>query len=59
MEDAFHCRSNGMVVGVDWFLVVRSAGWAEWLSRGEESFDSLVWRTRSAVIALKPAGSGS
>jgi hypothetical protein len=29
-------------MGIDWFWVVRSAGWAEWLSRGEESFDSLV-----------------
>jgi len=42
MEDAFHCSSNGLVVGVDWFWVVRSAGWAEWLSRGEEWFDSFV-----------------
>jgi hypothetical protein len=42
MEDAFHCSSNGMVVGVDWSWVVRSAGRAEWLSRGEEWFDSFV-----------------
>ena len=42
MEDAFHSSSNGLVVGVDWFWVVRSAGWAEWLSRGEEWFDSFV-----------------
>jgi hypothetical protein len=42
MEDGFHCRSNGMVVGVDWSWVVRSAGRAELLSRGEEWFGSFV-----------------
>jgi hypothetical protein len=49
-----------MVVGVDWFWMVRSAGWAEWLSRGEEWFDSFVSENEErAVIALKPVGSGS
>jgi hypothetical protein len=26
MEDAFHCDSDGLVMGVDWFWVVRPAG---------------------------------
>ena len=42
MEEAFHSSSNGLVVGVDWFLVERCAGWAERLSGGEEGFDSFV-----------------
>jgi hypothetical protein len=42
MEDALHRNSDGMVVGVDRFWVVRAAGWAEWLSGGEEGFDSFV-----------------
>src|SRR5438874_13328543 len=42
MEDALHCSSNGMVVGVDRFWVVRAAGWAEWLSGGEKGFDGFV-----------------
>jgi hypothetical protein len=32
MEDAFHCNSDGLVVGVDRFWVVRPAGWVEGLS---------------------------
>src|SRR5438270_1337085 len=42
MEDALHCNSHGMVVGVDRFWVVRAAGWAEWLSGGEKGFDGFV-----------------
>src|SRR3954452_1472955 len=42
MEDALHCNSDGMVVGVDRFWVVRAAGWAEWLSGGEKGFDGFV-----------------
>ena len=42
MEDAFHCNSDGVVVGVDRFWVVRPAGWAEWLSGGEKGFDGFV-----------------
>jgi len=42
MEDALHCDSDGMVVGVDRFWVVRAAGWAEWLSGGEKGFDGFV-----------------
>jgi len=42
MEDAFHCNSDGLVVGVDRFWVVRPAGWVERLSGGEEGFDSFV-----------------
>ena len=42
MEDAFHCNSDGMVVGVDRFWVVRPAGWVERLCDGEEGFDRLV-----------------
>ena len=40
MEDTFHCSSKGLVVGVDWFWVVRSTGWAEWLRRGEDDDQS-------------------
>src|SRR5438067_11623400 len=42
MEDALHCNSDGMVVGVDRFWVARAAGWAEWLSGGEKGFDGFV-----------------
>jgi hypothetical protein len=42
MEDAFHCNSDGLVVGVDRFWVVRPAGWVESLSGGQEGFDSFV-----------------
>src|SRR5260370_41976542 len=42
MEDALHCDSDGMVVGVDRFWVVRAAGGAEWLSGGEKGFDGFV-----------------
>jgi hypothetical protein len=34
MEDAFHCDSDGLVMGVDWFWVVRPAGWVARLSGG-------------------------
>src|SRR5438045_9417430 len=42
MEDALHCNTDGMVVGVGRFWVVRAAGWAEWLSGGEKGFDGFV-----------------
>ena len=42
MEDALHCNSDGMVVGVDRFWVVRATGWAEWLSGGEKGFAGFV-----------------
>src|SRR5438270_13074748 len=42
MKDSLHCYSDGMVVGVDRFWVVRSAGCAEWLSGGEKGFDGFV-----------------
>jgi hypothetical protein len=42
MEDTLHRNSNGMVMGVDRFWVVRAAGWAEWLSGGEKGFDGFV-----------------
>ena len=59
MEDTLHGNSDGMVVGIDRFWVVRAAGRAEWLSGGEKGFDGLFRRTSSAVIALRPVGSGS
>jgi len=39
MEDAFHCNSDGLVVGVDRFWVVRRACWVEKLSGGQEGFE--------------------
>ena len=42
MVDAFHCNSDGLVVGIYRFWVVRPAGWVEGLSGGEEGFDSFV-----------------
>ena len=42
MEDAVHCNSDGLVVGVDRFWVMRPAGWVERLSGGQEGFDSFV-----------------
>jgi hypothetical protein len=42
MEDAVHCNSNGFVMGVDRFWVMRRADWVERLSRGQEGFDSFV-----------------
>jgi hypothetical protein len=42
VEDALHGNSDGLVVGVDGFWVVRAAGWAEWLSGGEKGFDGFV-----------------
>src|SRR6202011_4791021 len=42
MEDTFHCNSDGLVVGVDRFGVVRPAGWVERWSGGQEGFDSFV-----------------
>src|SRR5260370_28223061 len=42
MEDAFHCNSDGLVVGVDRFCVVRPACWVASLSGGQERFDSFV-----------------
>src|SRR6202035_1323040 len=42
MEDTFHCNSDGLVVGVDRFWVVRPAGWVERLSGGQEGVDSFV-----------------
>jgi hypothetical protein len=59
MEDTVHGNSDGVVVGVDRFWVVRAAGWAEWLSGGEWGLMALFRRTSSAVIALRPVGSGS
>ena len=63
MEEAFHSSSNGLVVGVDWFLVERCAGWAERLSGGEEGFDSFVsedeqrsHRSEPSWKRLVPAG---
>jgi hypothetical protein len=42
MEDAFHCNFDSVVVRVDRFWVMRSAGWVERLSGGQEGFDSFV-----------------
>jgi hypothetical protein len=42
MENAFHCNSDSVVVSVDQFWVVRSAGWVERSSGGQEEFDSFV-----------------
>jgi len=42
MEDAFHCNSDGLVVDVDRFSVVGTAGWVERLSGGQEGFDRFV-----------------
>jgi hypothetical protein len=42
MEDALHGNSDGLVVGVDRFWVVRAAGWAEMLSGGEKRLDGFV-----------------
>src|SRR5438477_4960185 len=38
--DAFHCSSDSVVVSVDRFWVVRSAGWVARLSGGQEGFDA-------------------
>jgi hypothetical protein len=38
MEDAFHCDSDGLVMGVDWFWVVRPAGWVARLSGGLQPY---------------------
>ena len=42
MEDAVHCNSNGSVMGVDRFWVVRRACWVASLRGGEKGFDSFV-----------------
>ena len=42
MEDALHCDSDGLVVGVDGFWVVGAASWAERSSGGEQGFDGFV-----------------
>jgi hypothetical protein len=42
MEDTLHRHSDGMVVGVNRFWVVRATGWAERLSGGEKGSDGLV-----------------
>ena len=42
MVDAFHCNSDGLVVGIYRFWVVRLASWVEGLSGGEEGFDGFV-----------------
>src|SRR3954447_14967105 len=65
MEDALHCNSDGMVVGVDRFWVVRAAGWAEWLSGGEKGFDGFVsqneqrgHRPQTKLAAVRSGGCG-
>ena len=42
MHGNLHGNSDGMVVGVDRFWVVRAAGRAEWLSGGEKGFYGFV-----------------
>jgi len=42
MEDAVHCNSNSLIVGVDRFWVVRSADWVERSSGGQERLDGFV-----------------
>ena len=42
MEDALHCSFYGVVVSVDGFRVVGTAGWSERLSGGEKGFDGFV-----------------
>ena len=42
MEDALHCNLYGVVVSVDGFGVVGTAGRSEWLSGGEKGFDGFV-----------------
>jgi hypothetical protein len=42
MEDAVHCNSDSLIVGVDRFWVVRSAGWVERSSGGQERLDGFV-----------------
>jgi len=46
MEDAVHCNSNGLVVGVDRFWVVRRACWVASLRGGQKGFDSFVSEDR-------------
>src|SRR5260370_17267544 len=65
MEDGFHCNSDGLVVGVDRFWVVRRACWVERLSGGQEGFDSFVseyeqrsHRSEPSWKRLVAAGSG-
>jgi len=42
MEDALHCDSDGLVVGIDGFWVVGAASWAEGSSGGEQGVDGFV-----------------
>ena len=42
MEDAVHCNSDGVVVGVDRFWVVRPASGVERSSGGQEGLDGFV-----------------
>ena len=49
-----HGKLQSMVMGVEWFGVMRAAGWAEWLGGGEKRFNGLSRRTIRAVIALRP-----
>ena len=42
MEDALHGEGYGVVVAVDGFWVVWTAGWAERLSGSKKGFDRLV-----------------
>ena len=42
MEDALHCNSDGLVVGVDRFWVVGAASRAKRSSGGQQGFDGFV-----------------
>src|ERR1700737_3905877 len=56
MEDAFHCNSDGLVVGVDRFWVVRPACWVERWSGGQEGFDSLFSEYEQRSHRSEPGG---
>jgi len=56
MEDAFHCNSDGLVVGVDRFWVVRPACWVASLSGGQEGFDSFVSEYEQRGDRSEPSG---
>src|SRR5438445_6673974 len=56
MEDAFHCNSDGLVVGVDRFWVVRPACWVASLSGSQEGFDSFVSEDEQRSHRSEPSG---
>jgi hypothetical protein len=42
VKDAVHCNLDGVVVGIDWFGVVRAAGGAQRLRGRQQRLDGVV-----------------